>query len=164
MQINSSVAHHEAAHAIVAAQVGYDVLEIRCLRDEAYVQAGEFRCTGTTPIQQLRTRLSANMMFALGGAVGESEFTHEPTRMILARCRDDRANARRAAVAFALTLPEWHSAAHLEVLEVFLRRTRQIVRANWHVITTLAEKLALNGHLDGRDVLRAIEIAERKAA
>ena len=60
--------------------------------------------------------------------------------------------------------PEWHPDAHLEILEDFLRQARRLVRQNWGTITTLAAKLALSGRLDGRDVLRVIELAERKEA
>jgi hypothetical protein len=157
---------HEAAHGVVAALVGYDVEEVKCSQRSGFVQAGRFRGApaGASILVKMRMRMRADCCFALAGPVGENEYTRERIGAILSRCTADRRIARKAAVGYALTLPDWHPDAHLQAFDDFLRQARRMVRSNWPTIRVLAEKLALNGRLDGRDVLRAIEVAARQAA
>ena len=54
MRINNIHAH-EASHALVCAQVGYEVLEVRALPGSAFVQVGQFRGAPVYDVHKLNT-------------------------------------------------------------------------------------------------------------
>jgi hypothetical protein len=113
---------------------------------------------------KLRARLRAEAITSLSGPIAEAELSREPVSQILRRCDEDRRQARRAAIGYALTLPDWHVDAYRRVLDDLLAETKHLVRRRWLEIQTLAERLALNGTLTGVDVIRVIELTRRAAA
>ena len=165
----SAVGIEEASHAVIAERLGRAVRAITIVPSGRYdgtVHLDEQRIpSDASSLRRLRLRLRTDGIVMLAGSVGRAAYTHEPVcELLRSSGASDLGNARRCATAFALSLPQWDSAARYQLFDDWLTETRRLVRENWPTILTLARVLALNGTLQAADVCRVIMLADRQAA
>jgi hypothetical protein len=166
----SAVSVHESSHAVCAERLGLSTVTITAVAKPSRGYGGFAQFdkqqvpADASNLTKCRIRLRSEGILTLAGPIGEHEHTHEPLSRILRRCVGDRRAARRCATAFALSLPRWDANVRYQIFDDWLTETHTLVRENWHIITVLAGKLALNGTLGAADVARIIELADRKAA